>query len=210
MDDEADMLDEFRRVMVNLHIVYKNNFPDAKIDYWWEAQWIHHTVGSMPWDAWKHDDVLKQLEEIERALRILSHVYELPQAIHDAISFDAFHRSKGIERDISKGEVSPSDASLILHCLYDELAPSIRAAKLAVRQGERKGRTNWEEVTAIDACRISWWRCTSEEAPGGSDLNLASSFGEFVQDIFDAMEIDGKPRSAMDAWRRVQRKAENT
>ena len=140
-----------------------------------EASWIDQVIGWGWRDAWNHDDELLKLETLERALSVLAHL-DLTDRIFQVLMLDASERSKGFEEDISPGhfEISPYHALMVMFELNTLLAPSIRAAKLAVPKGERKGRTKWEAVAAIDACRTSWWRCTGEEAP--KSLNLASPF----------------------------------
>ena len=176
-----------------------------------EAEWITQTF-SWGWrDAWNHDDELLKLETLERALLALTRFGNLTERIFTVLMLDASERSKGFKEDISPGhfEISPYHALIAAFDLHDLLAPSIRAAKSAVPTGgHRSGKVKWEAVAAIDACRTSWWRCTGDEAP--VSLNPASKFGKFVQDIFYAMEVDGTPRAAMDSWRRVQSKDENT
>jgi hypothetical protein len=187
--------------------IFHQHFPNAKIDFDDEAYTTYYHIIEMAWPAWKHEDLGRQLDEIERALRVLSRVDDLPGPIIAELFNDAIFRSRGVEQ--RWGKISPSQAMKILPTLNDLLAPSLREAKKLVRAGYQ-GKTNWEAANAINGCRLSWRRCTGDEAPGGSDLDLASPFGEFVQDIFDALEIDGKPRSAMQAWNRVQSKDENT
>ena len=175
-----------------------------------EASWIDQVVGWGWREAWNHDDELLKLETLERALSVLAR-FDLTDRIFDVLMLDASERSKGFEEDISPGhfEISPYHALMVMFELNTLLAPSIQAAKSAVPTGgHRSGKVKWGGVSAIDACRTSWWRCTGKEAP--KSLNPASKFGKFVQDIFYAMEIDGNPRSAMDAWKRVQSKDENT
>ena len=175
-----------------------------------EASWIDETFGWGWRDAWNHDDELWKLETLEQALSVLAR-FDLTDRIYDVLMFDAWERSKGFEEDNSPGhfEISPYHALMVMFELNTLLAPSIRAAKSAVPAGRhRSGKIKWDAVAAIGACRTSWWRCTGKDAP--VSLNPASPFGRFVKDIFDAMDIDGKPRSAMDAWRRVQSKDENT
>ncbi len=203
-EDNESWTPEFSAKIV---LIFHQHFPNAKIDFEYEAYWTYNVITEIAWPAWKHEDLSKQLEEIERALRVLSRVSDLPGPIIAEWHQDTLLRSRGVEGSWSK--ITPSQAMTILPTLNDLLAPSLRKAKKLVRSGDQ-GKTNWEVVNAIFGCRDAWRRCTGNEAPGGSDLNLGSRFGKFVQNIFDVLKIDGKPRAAMQAWNRVQSKDENT
>ena len=176
-----------------------------------EASWIDETI-SWGWkEAWNHDDELLKLETLERTLLVLTRFGDLTDRIFDVLMVDAFCRSEGFKVNVSPGhfEISPYQALIAAFDLHGLLVPSIRAAKSAVPTGgHRSGKIKWDAVAAIDACRTSWWRCTGKEAP--VSLNPASPFGRFVKDIFETMGIKGNPRSAMQSWRKVQSKDEDT
>ena len=159
------------------------------------------------WNAWDHDQVSNQIANLALALRILSRLGELPRGVWDAFILDATLRDHDVVKKLGP-EFSPRNAAHLLPRLQELLLPSIRAAKLATLKGHRKGRTKWDAVKTIDAFRASWSRCAGIGAPSGSDLNLDSPFGKFVHDAFKALEVDGKPRSAMAAWHRIQSKVE--
>ena len=206
-DDAEEWWPCYVRRIEALEEVYRLHFPQTEIDQCEEAVWIYEEVLELPLNAWDHDRVSDQIADLALALRILSRLDELPRGVMDAIILDATFRDHDVVKLLGP-ESSPRNAALLLPRLQELLLPSIRAAKLATLKGHRKGRTKWDAVKTIDALRASWSRCAGIGAPSGSDLNLDSPFGKFVHDAFKALEVDGKPRSAMAAWHRVQSKAE--
>lgn len=121
-----------------------------------------------------------------------------PDKFDDATAAEfsnALRRSRGADL-----KITPFDAAVILDDLYDLLAPSIEAAKVEVEQGATLHR-KWDGVTAIEACRVAWLRCTGAEAP--DSLDEAGPFGRFVTDVFELHDIRS-PRSAMQSWAELQ------
>ena len=206
-DDAEEWSSRYDRRVEALEAVYRLHFPQTEIDHCEEAVWIYDEVLELPLNAWDHDRVSDQIADLALALRILSRLDELPRGVMDAIILDATFREHDFVKSLGR-EFNPRNAALLLPHLQQLLLPSIRAGKVATLKGRHKGRTKWDAVKTIDALRASWSRCAGIGAPSGSDLNLDSPFGKFVHDAFKALEVDGKPRSAMAAWHRIQSKVE--
>ena len=173
--------------------------------------------------AWNRKSELEKLTALQKALR---HVRSLNLAggVAQAFYSDAIRRSRAIDSDApfdgvsdadfsdalrrSRGaneKITPFDAAIILDDLYDLLTPSIEAAKVEVERGDTL-RRKWEGVTAIEACRVTWLRCTRNEAP--ISLDEAGPFGAFVGDVFDLHNMRS-PRSAMASWAKYQNQRKN-
>jgi len=182
------------------------NFNKMACDYEFWAQWTDRRIFMEFWEAWDHDAESEQLETLELALLVLAR-FNPHLAVLDIFFSAARERSEGFEGEISEWEISPENAAGVLSDLHELLAPSIQATKSALVKGEHAGKTSWLPVLVIEVCRFAWLYCTGGASPPNS-LNPASPFGRFVEDIFDATGVDGDPRSAMNAWLRVQRKFE--
>ncbi len=60
--------------------------------------------------------------------------------------------------------------------------------------------TNHLEIRIAGGCREIWKLMTNKDAP--KILNEAGRFGKFVLDIWKMLELEGKPRSAFQSWKK--------
>jgi hypothetical protein len=74
----------------------------------------------------------------------------------------------------------------------DEIVASERARKST-------SRMNLIGIQLVEAARFVWKLVKDKEAPA-KDLNMASAFGAFLADVFEACEVQGDVRSAFRAW----------
>ena len=151
--------------------------------------------------VWDHEEESAKLDELRRASRALAEVYN---SIHQGVRDDM---EQALKSEIKMhgyrfGDAPTSLTGLIFWVLPTMLEPSITAGEAAAPRGRAVGRTYWLEANLINTCRLVWYEGTGNEAPSGSDLDLASLFGKFVQDVFAVIGA-GSPRSAMRAWNRV-------
>ncbi|MCK0172524.1 hypothetical protein MWU53_15795 [Aliiroseovarius sp. S1123] len=79
------------------------------------------------------------------------------------------------------------------------------------RRGPRDRKTNWTEAELLREVIMAWRDIELKKEPPSSrrkvpqsinDDNLYGSFAKLVSDIFNAFEINSKPRSALDALKR--------
>lgn len=182
----------------------RERFPSAQVDYDSLAWGIRNAVGHEQL-KWKHNDVNREIENIERVLRELKKISELSHLVATHLKSDAMKRSDEFHGHIDRGEISPIQAAHIAPTLHNVLGPSLKAAKNVLPIGY-EGKADLAAVGVVDACRSVWRACTGDEAP--KSLNEASEFGKFVADIFEAVGVERNPRSTMDAWARIQRTSE--
>ncbi len=186
-----------KKKVKRLEAVLRTHFPNfatREVSYRNMAKWIYHEFEFKYIEAWNLDDELKKLEDLERALLVLED-FNLHWKIFDVFAWDIIDRLND-EGDEALADLFP----YIIFELHDLLAPSIRAAKSAVKKKHlHRGKTNWKAVLLIDTCRNLWVICGLQEAPISLKPNMP--FGRFVKDVFDVINPKGTPRSAMNAWR---------
>ncbi len=157
------------------------------------------------YDAWDAAKEESKLDDLKRATQDLVGIYK---SLHPSVECQVHLASHYITsvKNFRSSDGLP-DLLTIFAVLPEMVERCVEAGKDEIQRGESVGRTNWLAVSVIDNCRAVWLRRTGDEAPKG--LNPASPFGKFVRDVFKVIGMKGDPRSAMDAWNRVQSKGEN-
>ncbi len=80
----------------------------------------------------------------------------------------------------------------------DTTIRTVEQSSLTVRS---RRRVNVEGVNIVDRARLLWERKLGSPAPARG-LNVATAFGKYLFDLFEACECEGDPRSAFHAWSR--------
>lgn len=81
---------------------------------------------------------------------------------------------------------------------------SIEGIKPAINVNEGKSRKKWKRINLVNAARIVWQNHMGVEAPRSLASDYENEFADFLQLIFDALDLETKPetlRAAMDSWR---------
>ncbi len=158
------------------------------------------------YDVWNAEKEEAKLDELCRVAR---HLVSVQTSLHPSVRIQVEMASKGVKtvKDFRSLDRLP-DLMTIFAVLPEMLERSIEAGKDEIRRGGSVARTNWLAVSVIDECRDVWHIRTGDEAP--KTLSPESPFDKFVRDVFDVIGMKGKPRSAMQAWNRVQNYDENT
>lgn len=170
-----------------------------------EAEWLaHRSFSNPPPFVWRSTD-RRHLDDFSQALQTIA-------TIGDRLSPGASEHL----RNCFVKHYMPKDASGLpefyeniaalewLEQLQERMKPVIPIVEAEIAKAPPEGQTNWDGVAVIDACRICWLRNTGEDAPARG-LNLASPFGNFVQDVFEAWDdLEVTPAAAFKAWARQQ------
>lgn len=197
---------------------------EEKAGYWanFIAQYAYNTEPHM-FD--KKRDV-ENLENLERALTsILAalDVYSMTQSAQSIFhvkvlcggQIDLNPKAHNIEtlseiirnRTFQPGAKDASDALQALQKNAPIIREAIRSTKRHIRQSTdaRIGtkRINFKGIQLVESARLVWLEQSGKPAPINS-LNLASKFGMFLCDLFEALEVEGDPRSAFRAWAALQ------
>jgi hypothetical protein len=64
-------------------------------------------------------------------------------------------------------------------------------------------RMNIEAISLVSAARELWAVRREDDVPNGPDLNEASPFADFVNDLFVEFGLDASARSAFKAWAKI-------
>ena len=171
------------------------------------------------YDVWDAEREEAKLRELRKAAR---HLVSVERSLHPTVRDQIGLASKWVitAKDSHIRDRLPvsvlgyrsrdplPDLFTIFAVLPEMLERSIKAGKRVIRHGRPLGRTNWLAIDLIVSCRSIWRQRKGNEAP--KSLDPASPFGKFAKDVFDVIGMKGKPRSAMDAWRKVQSYYEKT
>lgn len=178
----------------------------------YEIEWLaKRSFGDPPPFVWRQED-RRNLDEFWRALRTIATIDDrlspgaseslrgcfvrnyLPEGINEL--------PEGQDKVAALSEFQDKVAALSwLERLHELMKPVIPLVEAEIARGPAEGQTNWDGMAVIDACRTCWLRNTGNEAPARG-LNLASPFGKFVQDIFEALEMNVTAGAAFKAWTR--------
>ncbi len=171
------------------------------------------------YDAWDAEKEEAKLDEMLRTTRNLIRIWHsLHPSISNKMEVASGNMSQKYSRDWSERLIKLGfpylfstevpDLGMIFNVLPKMLERCIKVGKDEIRRGRPLGRRKWQAVTVIANCRDLWHQRTGDKAPKG--LAPGIPFENFVRDIFKAMGIKEKPRSAMQSWQAVQSKDENT
>lgn len=170
-----------------------------------EAEWlVHSSFSNPPPFVWKQED-RRHLDEFWRALRTIATIDERlsPGASEGLRNCFVRHYLPKDVTEIPEYEKN-FEALRWLDKLHERMRPVIPLVEAEIAKAPPEGQTKWDGVAVIGACRGCWWRNTGEEAPARG-LNLASPFGNFVQDVFEVWDdLDVTAAAAFKAWARQQ------
>lgn len=116
----------------------------------------------------------------------------------DKVRANEYRETTGaaINRAINKFVGSTGEIRRAIHLTKKQIETSSLAK-------QSPAKINVHGINLVDVSRQVWAMAHKREAPS-SDLNIATAFGHFLSNLFDACGIEGDPRSAFRAWVREE------
>lgn len=159
-------------------------------------------------DVWYIKYEESKLDEIRRTILKLEYLWDsLPESVREEMEGVSIESAERIAK-LNDYPFPSLDEIFEAFKEPDFLKEIFKSGRDVISQAYSLGRRNWRAVCVVDACRAIWHRRTGDKAP--INVNPTSPFGKFVEDIFIGFGLEDDPRSAMQAWREVQSKDENT
>lgn len=112
----------------------------------------------------------------------------------EARNMMAYHKETG--RKVAFALSTVAEFSTEIHDAITQTKKEIVASK---RARKSTSKMNLIGIQLVEATRFVWELAGNREAPT-RDLNIATAFGIFLSDVFEACEVDGDVRSAFRAW----------
>lgn len=134
----------------------------------------------------KHD--VNALEKIERATRMVS------AALDEMTVLSEVALTEACELDVLLNYLSSARA------LNVAATDTKRAIEKSPQSRNRVSTINENAIKVVDFARRAW-RWVGDSHPPSRALNPASSFGNFLADLLDAIEVDANPQAAFRAWK---------
>jgi hypothetical protein len=172
-------------------------------------QHFEHDLFSNPVGGYHHARDIEILENLKRTLFALQDL-DLSDQANDALRIAALNIQVG-ESDAKTWKRPDSYEALnAIEGAYQHLAPIIDKVVNTIESDPDNTRNHAQRnhlgILAIEVCHRFWNRFKDRPAPN-SGLNLASPFGEFVQDYFELMGLGGSVAACFTAWRDSNRRA---
>ncbi|MCK8483947.1 hypothetical protein MUY21_07850 [Aliiroseovarius sp. S2029] len=165
---------------------------------------------------------LNALSELEKAIAKL--VYQLDSSLTSEArhtlnmyflygsAFDTLYQGDSINNE--KAKDYREEKGNTINRAVNELVRNIKEIRCAINLTKKRienssqakqspSKINIHGINLVDISRHVWAVAHKRDAPS-SDLNIATAFGHFLSDLFDACGIEGDPRSAFRAWVREQ------
>lgn len=198
------------------HLNIRNDDEFYRIDDWIIRMGFGHDY--YIFDGPKDTELLDRLDRAIAEIALVLEIGMLTPTARDALLENTF-RGPHAER-VRAGLRFPDDS---LQDYVDNIGrpasdalDGIKEHSAAIREGVRitrneiessdatrksTSRMNVRGIQLVDVARTVWESETGNAAPA-RDLNLASPFGNFLADLFEALKIKGKPRAVFRAWSR--------
>ena len=172
------------------------------------------TVNSLEHHVYQRDEDAEAIDKLSRALREVELLHDerisvgAIEAIHRHVVFGPHAETMDdvAARDyLTDTGIPAAKAMGALHENIKVLRPALGAAIQDIESSSVSldlRRTNIFEISLVDAARQIWEQVTGGSAPK-SDLNEATPFADFLDDVFWACGATGQPRSALRAWGRL-------
>lgn len=161
--------------------------------------------------GFKDVDVLSELQKNIRSIETALH--SLSEPSQECLSDYVFRRQRKNTPMLDCGDTFrlPLTIEEIQITLDNWRRAAAVAERLRLKYGRPKGKAIWEAVPLVEQSRIVWdfHRESPLKTAPDKGLNPASPFGDFLQDVLDALGIKMDAVSAFKAWLRERRRPDS-
>lgn len=200
-------------------VIEKHTGAEGAEAAWWASRLHTHGImnGYRVYSRAKDIEALSELDQaIAKVQRLLHDEGPLTSLAYERLLMELrCGKVGGIKSDPDEGQDALAhlegddgmDVTLLLD--LEERGDAIRAAigrtiaeiETSALAKVAASKINERGIALVDASRFIWQLATETQAPS-KDLNPASSFGDFLADVFEVCGVPGDPRSAFRAWAR--------